>query len=82
MSVSILVRLGVTDAVPEAIEASLQLAENTLVDLGVPMGLVIASIHEKRDEYRERFSRSAAREQPVRSFSRSARASTAKPERL
>jgi CPA2 family monovalent cation:H+ antiporter-2 len=77
-----LYRLGVTDAVPEAIEASLQLAENTLVDLGVPMGLVIASIHEKRDEYRERFSRSAARERPVRSFSRSGRASTAKPERL
>jgi CPA2 family monovalent cation:H+ antiporter-2 len=63
-----LYRLGVTDAVPEAIEASLQLAENTLVDLGVPMGLVIASIHEKRDELRERFSRSASRERPVRSF--------------
>ncbi len=45
--------LGVTDAVPETIEASLQLSEATLVDLGVPMGLVIASIHEKRDEYRE-----------------------------
>ena len=29
--------LGVTDAVPETTEASLQLAENTLVDLGVPM---------------------------------------------
>lgn len=25
-----------------------------LVDLGVPMGPVIASIHEKRDELRER----------------------------
>ncbi|WP_365812378.1 NAD-binding protein [Brevundimonas sp.] len=36
---------GVTDAVPETTEASLQLAENTLVDLGVPMGLVLASIH-------------------------------------
>ncbi|ESQ79605.1 cation:proton antiporter [Asticcacaulis sp. YBE204] len=45
--------LGVTDAVPETIEASLQLAENTLVDLGVPMGLVLASIHEKRDEFRK-----------------------------
>jgi CPA2 family monovalent cation:H+ antiporter-2 len=65
-----LYQLGVTDAVPEAIEASLQLAENTLVDLGVPMGLVIASIHEKRDEYRERFSRSASRQRPVRSFRR------------
>lgn len=50
-----LYRLGVTDAVPETTEASLQLAENTLVDLGVPMGLVLASIHEKRDAFRKRF---------------------------
>ena len=48
-----LYQLGVTDAVPETIEASLQLSEATLVDLGVPMGLVIASIHEKRDEFRK-----------------------------
>jgi len=47
--------LGVTDAVPETTEASLQLAENTLVDLGVPMGLVLASIHEKRDQFRKTF---------------------------
>jgi CPA2 family monovalent cation:H+ antiporter-2 len=47
--------LGVTDAVPETTEASLQLAENTLVDLGVPMGLVLASIHERRDKYRAIF---------------------------
>jgi CPA2 family monovalent cation:H+ antiporter-2 len=45
--------LGVTDAVPETIEASLQLSEAVLVDIGIPMGLVIASIHEKRDEYRK-----------------------------
>ena len=45
--------LGVTDAVPETIEASLQLSEAVLVDIGVPMGLVIASIHEKRDAYRK-----------------------------
>lgn len=50
-----LYQLGVTDAVPETTEASLQLAENTLVDLGVPMGLVLASIHEKRDVFRKRF---------------------------
>jgi len=50
-----LYELGVTDAVPETTEASLQLAENTLVDIGVPMGLVLASIHEKRDEYRRIF---------------------------
>ena len=44
--------LGVTDAVPETIEASLQLSEAALVGLGVPTGYVIASIHEKRDEFR------------------------------
>ena len=47
--------MGVTDAVPETTEASLQLAENTLVDLGVPMGLVLASIHERRDRFRKIF---------------------------
>lgn len=46
---------GVTDAVPETTEASLQLAENTLIDLGVPMGLVLASIHERRDAFRKDF---------------------------
>ena len=44
---------GATDAVPETIEASLQLSEAVLVDVGVPIGLVIASIHEKRDEFRK-----------------------------
>jgi CPA2 family monovalent cation:H+ antiporter-2 len=47
-----LYRAGVTDAVPETLEASLQLSEAALVDLGVAMGPVIASIHEKRDELR------------------------------
>lgn len=51
--------MGVTDAVPETTEASLQLAENTLVDLGVPMGLVLASIHERRDQYRQLFQAAA-----------------------
>jgi len=50
-----LYQLGATDAVPETFEASLQLAENTLIDVGVPMGLVIASIHEERDQFRDRF---------------------------
>ncbi len=40
--------IGATDAVPETIEASLQLSEAVLIDLGVPMGPVIASIHERR----------------------------------
>ena len=43
-----LYKAGVTDAVPETLEASLQLSEAALVDLGVAMGPVIASIHEKR----------------------------------
>jgi CPA2 family monovalent cation:H+ antiporter-2 len=47
-----LYHLGVDDAVPETIEASLQLSEAVLADIGVPMGLVIASIHERRDEFR------------------------------
>ena len=47
-----LYQAGVTDAVPEAMEASLQLSEAVLVDIGVAMGKVIASIHEKRSELR------------------------------
>ncbi len=47
-----LYRLGVNDAVPETIEASLQLSEAALVGVGVPTGYVIASIHEKRDVFR------------------------------
>ena len=63
--------LGVTDAVPETTEASLQLAENTLVDLGVPMGLVLASIHERRDRFRQMFQAAVSdqrRERPMRAF--------------
>jgi CPA2 family monovalent cation:H+ antiporter-2 len=47
-----LYRAGASDAVPETLEASLQLSEAALVDLGVAMGPVIASIHEKRDQLR------------------------------
>ena len=47
-----LYRAGVTDAVPETLESALQLSEALLVDLGVAMGPVIASIHEKRNELR------------------------------
>ena len=47
-----LYQAGATDAVPETLESSLQLSEAVLVDLGVAMGPVIASIHEKRDEFR------------------------------
>ncbi len=48
-------------AVPETIEASLQLSEAALVGLGVPTGPVIASIHEKRDEFREVLQGAAGR---------------------
>ncbi|WP_289295876.1 cation:proton antiporter [uncultured Reyranella sp.] len=51
--------LAVTDTVPETIEASLQLAESALVGLGVPMGLVIASIHERREEVRNELQAAA-----------------------
>jgi CPA2 family monovalent cation:H+ antiporter-2 len=44
--------IGATDAVPETIEASLQLSEAALIGLGAMTGPVIASIHEKRDEFR------------------------------
>ncbi len=47
-----LYRAGASLAVPETLESSLQLSEAVLVDLGVAMGPVIASIHEKRDEFR------------------------------
>ncbi|MCW1985276.1 CPA2 family monovalent cation:H+ antiporter-2 [Novosphingobium capsulatum] len=48
-----LYRAGASHAVPETLESSLQLSEAVLVDLGVPMGPVIASIHEKRDQFRQ-----------------------------
>lgn len=48
-----LYRAGATDAVPETLESSLQLSEAVLIDLGMAMGPVIASIHEKRAEMRK-----------------------------
>jgi CPA2 family monovalent cation:H+ antiporter-2 len=69
-----LYELGATDAIPETIEASLQLDETVLVDVGVPMGFVIASIHEKRDEYRKLLQpkgEAARQRQELRSIVRS-----------
>lgn len=57
-----LYQIGVTEAVPETIEASLQLSEAALVNLRVPMGKIIASIHEKRDEFRDELREAAGRE--------------------
>jgi CPA2 family monovalent cation:H+ antiporter-2 len=58
--------LGATNAVPETIEASLQLSEAVLVDVGVPMGFVIASVHEKRDEYRKMLNQPERQSRPRR----------------
>ena len=58
--------IGATDAVPETIEASLQLSEAALVGLGIAMGRAIASIHHKRDEFRralQQAARDAGREE-------------------
>jgi CPA2 family monovalent cation:H+ antiporter-2 len=54
-----LYRAGATDAVPETLESSLQLSEALLVDLGIAVGPVIASIHEKRDELRKEIKHAA-----------------------
>jgi len=55
-----LYRAGASHAVPETLESSLQLSEAVLVDIGVAMGPVIASIHEKRDEYRGKIEHEGA----------------------
>ena len=68
-----LYKLGVSDAVPETIEASLQLTEAVLVDLGVPMGKVIASIHQKRDEFRKLLQPVAGRAEERRAVKMSMR---------
>ncbi len=48
---------GATEAVPETIESSLQLGEAILVEAGLPMGLAIASVHERRDGFRKMLGR-------------------------
>lgn len=55
-----LYQAGASHAVPETLESSLQLSEAVLVDIGVAMGPVIASIHEKRDEFRATLEREGA----------------------
>jgi CPA2 family monovalent cation:H+ antiporter-2 len=58
--------------VPETVESSLQLAEVVLVDLGVAMGPVIASVHEKREELRTQIKGSGAspKRPPLRTLRR------------
>ena len=73
--------IGVTDAVPETIEASLQLSEAALFGLGRPSGLVIASIHEKRDEFRRELQQAAGKVQAENTHAvrRKTRPATTKP---
>lgn len=71
--------IGATDAVPETIEASLQLSEAALVGLGIAVGPVIASIHEQRDEFRRALQSAAKR--AGREETRAVRSKTDKPER-
>jgi monovalent cation:H+ antiporter-2, CPA2 family len=54
-----LYKIGVTEAVPEALEASLHISEAALIGAGVPLGLAIAAVHERRDQYRAQFQRIA-----------------------
>ena len=61
-----LYKAGASDAVPETLASSLQLAETALVDLGVAMGPVIASIHQKREDLREGIKEAASMEQAPR----------------
>jgi monovalent cation:H+ antiporter-2, CPA2 family len=61
-----LYKAGATDAVPETLESSLQLSEALLVDLGMAVGPVIASIHEKRDEMRQAIKEAAGLEREPR----------------
>ena len=58
--------VGATDAVPETIEASLQLSETVLVDLGIPMGPVLVSIHERRARFQADIRRMAPDASTVR----------------
>jgi CPA2 family monovalent cation:H+ antiporter-2 len=55
--------LGVTEAVPETIEASLQLGESVLIGAGIAMGLAIASVHEQRDVFRKMLGRPNRKEE-------------------
>ena len=61
-----LYRAGATDAVPETLESSLQLSEALLVDLGIAVGPVIASIHEERDKMRKEIKAAVGMEREPR----------------
>lgn len=54
-----LYKAGASHAVPETLESSLQLAETALIDLGLAMGPIIASIHQKRDDLQKKIKAAA-----------------------
>lgn len=74
-----LYQAGATNAVPEALEGSLQLSEAILVENGVAMGPVIASIHEVRDVYRQQIQADGDldEEPPLKSLTTSNKQATA-----
>jgi monovalent cation:H+ antiporter-2, CPA2 family len=57
--------VGVTEAIPETVEASLQLSEAALLGLGVAAGKVIASIHERRQTFRNELLAAAGKAAPT-----------------
>jgi CPA2 family monovalent cation:H+ antiporter-2 len=75
-----LYQVGASDAVPEAVEASLQLAEAVLVDVGIPMGPVIASIHQKREELQASI-KAMAPQAEIREYGRRRLRDAVQPER-
>ena len=58
--------IGASVVVPETIEASLQLGEAVLVDIGIAMGPVLVSIHEQRAAFQDRIRAMAPVEVTVR----------------
>lgn len=74
-----LYRAGANDAVPEALEGSLQMAEALLVDIGVAVGPVIASIHEHRAEVRRAIMESGDLDEEPRPRAGARRAAPAAP---
>jgi len=57
---------GASDAVPETLESSLHLAETALVDLGLAVGPVIASVHQKREDLQNEIKAAAKLDQAPR----------------
>lgn len=61
-----LYQMGVSEAVPETIEASLQLAEASLIGLGMDSEAAIASVHRQREELRQALHLSMQRKPKTR----------------